>query len=185
MEKESGFTIIEAVISIAILLLIAGVILSSISGYFRAASLSDNTMLVNSQNSRIMSEVTDDLMQTSRNFTGRYAPLIDEENSELRFRRVRGFSLPKERATYEEKYACYWLDSADNVLYRRYRDLAGNLLDTPEPEVIGAFVTAFSTSIDYCTCSVIITVTTSRGKSELNEDATTTRTIIVTPFNIE
>jgi len=185
IKRQHGFTIIEAVISLTILLLIAGVIMGSITNIYRSTNLSDNTMLVSSQNARAMSEIREDLLQTSRNFQGIYAPFLDAGTSELRFRRISGFNATSGAATFENQYACYWLDTSTDILYRRFRNLGGTLLSNPAPEPIGAYVTAFNPSVDTDACTVTISVTTSRGKTELNEDASTTRSITITPFNVD
>jgi type II secretory pathway pseudopilin PulG len=183
--RNAGFTMVEAVISVTILLLIAGVIMGSISSYNRATALADNNMLVNAENSRALATVREDLMQTSRNFSGSYAPRIHAGTSELRLRRVNGFNKSAGRATYESRWACYYLDTSEGLLYRRYRDLSGNLLTDPPAKAVAQFVTAFTPVIDADAQTVTITLTTSKGRSERSEDIAVTRTIIIRPYSID
>ncbi len=178
-----GFTVIEIVVATSIVVIMTGVILGSLTNMFRATTLSDNTMLTNTQNARAIGAMREDLMQTSRNFARPYAPQI--VGSELRFRMLSGFNITTKTPTYDNFYTCHYLDTTRHVLYRRYRDLSGNLLSTPAPEPIGNFVTEFTPSIDTDTQNVTITLTTSKGEAAWSEDATTSRTIVITPFNTD
>jgi type II secretory pathway pseudopilin PulG len=188
----NGFTLIETAISFTILLLLTGVIMGSITNIYKATAQADNTMLVSAQNSRAVGAMREDLLQTSRNLppSGNYGPFLDPDpwqsgTSELRFRRINGFNTSTGRATYENQYTCYWLDTTKDTLYRRYRDLSGTLLTTPPAKAIGTHVTVFTPEIDADAQTVTITLTTSRGSTEREEEATTTRTVIITPFNID
>ena len=182
---SAGFTLVEAVVALTVLMLLVGIVMGSISNMYRATTFSDNTLLVNTENSRAMAAMREDLLQTSRNFSGNYAPFTDAGTSEVRFRKINGFSISSGRATYENRYTCYYLDSASNTLYRRYRDLSGSLLTSPPREVLGQHVTSFTPSIDTNTKTVTITLTTLRGETARNEQATITRSVVVTPFNID
>jgi Tfp pilus assembly protein PilE len=178
-----GFTVVEVVIAVVILMLMTGIVLGSITNIYRATELSDNTMLTSSQNSRAIAVMKEDLLQSSRNFSRPYAPQV--VGDELRFRRLSGFSMTTEHSTYENFYTCYYLDTSRDILYRRYRNLAGDLLSDPKPRAIGNFVTAFTPVIDTDLQTVTITLTTSKGDAARAEDAATTRTVVVKPFNTD
>ena len=183
MNRDSrGFTIIEAMVSVAILLILVGIIFGSIANIYRATSFSDNIMIVNTQNSRALGIIREDMLQTSNNFSGQYAPFIHGGTSELRFRKINGFDTATGRSTYANKYICYHHDSTLKFLYRRVRDLSENLL---EQKAVGECVTVFTPVIDTDAGNVTITLITSKGTIERNDDATTTRTVILKPFNID
>lgn len=181
--KCRGFTVVEAVIAVTIIMVMTGVILGSLTSIFRATALSDNAMLTSTQNARAIAAIREDLLQTSRNFSRPYAPQV--VGGELRFRKVSGFNTTTKSPIYESFYTCYYLDAAKHVLYRRFRDLAGDLLAAPAPEAVGNFVTVFTSSIDTDMQTVSITLTTSKGESALKEDAATTRTAVIKPFNTD
>lgn len=185
MKRQNGFTILEVAISTAILLIIAGTILGAITYAYRATAMADNTMIASSRNAQAVAAMREDLIQTSRNFAGNYAPFIDTDSTELRFRRIDSFSASTGRASYENFYTCYFLDTTKNILYRRHRDLSGNLLTTPPTEPLAAHVTVFTPVIDTDAKNVTVTLTTSKGESARGEDASTTRTVIIKPFNID
>lgn len=178
-----GFTVIEVVIASVIIMILTGVILGALTNIFRATVLSDNTMLTSTQNARAISAMREDLIQTSRNFARPYAPQIVVD--ELRFRKLSGFDTGTRTPTYENRYTCYWLDTSKDVLYRRFRDLAGDMLANPAPEAIGNFVTEFTPAIDTDLQRVTITLTTSKGEAAREEDATVTRTVVIKPFNTD
>jgi type II secretory pathway pseudopilin PulG len=181
--KCAGFTVIEVVVSVTIIMLMTGVILGSLTSIFRATTLSDNTMLTSTQNARAIAAVREDLIQTSCNFSRPYAPQV--VGGELRFRRLSGFNTTTKSPTYDSFYTCYYLDTAKHVLYRRCRDLAGPLLSNPAPQAVGNFVTAFTPLVDTDMQTVSITITTSKGESAFKEDAEATRTVVVKPFNTD
>jgi len=185
MKKQNGFTILEVSIATAILLVITGTILGAITYAYRATAMADNTMIASSANARAVAAMREDLIQTSRNFAGNYAPFIDTDSTELRFRRIDSFSASTGRASYESFYTCYFLDTSKSILYRRYRDLSGTLLTTPLSLALAPHVTVFTPAIDTDAKTVTITLTTSRGESARGEDASTTRTVIIKPFNID
>ncbi len=191
MKSEcGGFTIIEAMISMTVLVLLTAFVLGSISNTYMATTMADNAMLVTTQESRALGIIREDLLQTSRNFppSGNYGPFLDPDPwqpgiSELRFRKINGFSAG--HATYENQYTCYYLDTTNNILWRRYRDLSGTLLTDPPAEVIGLYVTTFTPVIDANAKTVTITLTNSKGRADRNEDASITRTVVITPYNID
>jgi type II secretory pathway pseudopilin PulG len=178
-----GFTAVEVVVAAVIIMILTGVILGSLSSVFRATALSDNTMLTSTQNARAISAMREDLIQTSRNFSRPYAPQV--VSGELRFRKISGFNQGTKTPSYENRYTCFYLDTSKDVLYRRYRNLAGDLLSDPKPEAVGNFVTEFTPAIDTDLQTVTITLTTSKGKAAHEEDAAVTRTVAIKPFNTD
>ncbi len=182
---ERGFTVVEVAVSVAIMAIITGIILGTITYFYRAAALADNTMMVSARSSQALAHMREDLLQTSRNFAGNYAPFIDTDSTELRFRKIESFSAQTGRATYENFYTCYYLDTSKDVLYKRYRDLSGTLLSNPAPHALASTITAFTPVLDTEARTVTITLTTTTGDSERSEDASITRTVVITPFNID
>jgi type II secretory pathway pseudopilin PulG len=182
---EAGFTLVEALIVMVVLILMMGVIFGSIANMYRATTLSDNVMLVNAENANAIAAVREDLLQTSRNFVGLYSPRIDGATGELRMRKINGFSASTGMSTYENYWTCYYLDTGQNILWKRYRDLSENLLASPPPLAVGNYVTEFTPSIDVDAEMVTVTIGTTKGNPDRQEDTAMSRTIVVKPFNID
>ncbi len=180
----AGFSIIESVVSLAILFILVGIVLGSIANTYRATAVSDNTMIVNTESSRVLTTIREDLLQTSSNFAGQYAPFIHGGTSELRFRRLNGFSASTGRATYENEYICYNLDTTLHHLYRRRRDLGGTEI-AGSRWAVGKSVTTFTPVIDSDAGNITITLTTTEGDAVRDDLATVTRVVVITPFNID
>lgn len=180
----AGFSIVECVVSLLILFILVGIVLGSIAKTYRATAVSDNTMIVNTESSKVLAIIREDLLQTSSNFAGQYAPFIDGGTSELRFRRLNGFSASTGRATYENEYICYNLDTTHHHLYRRRRTLGGSEI-TGSKQAIGKSVTTFTPVMDTDAGNVTITLTTTEGNTVRDDLATVTRVVVITPFNID
>ena len=186
ISKTKGFTLIETMISLAVLMIVMGSAIEVVARIMMASRVADTHMLISTENQRAMREMKNDLTCSSKNTVGPYAPVI--VGDELRFRVVTDFDADEGCSVFSGYQLCFWLDTSSNLLFRRFRDATGTILDEAPAEfpgaaaqVIGQYVTGVSYSINADAGMVTITLTTSMGEVTDNDDYTQQFSVI--PYN--
>ncbi len=186
-----GFTLIETVVAMAVLLIVMGTAFTCVTNLMASARTADNDMLVTAENQRGMNELKIDLCASSRNTAGiRSAQVVDEE---LRFQVVTGFDDQVAYCPIWSGYlVCYKHDSSKNMLVRLFRDAAGVQIDAPvdypgeREQTVSLYCTSVSYTIEPDAGMVTIALTNAIGSDPNSDDySICQREFSVIPFNTD
>ena len=200
--KDSGFSLIEVMVAMTIMLIIVGVAFTSVTRLMQFSEIADREMLVSTENQRGMIEIRNGLNCSSRNCVGQYGPEV--VGGELRFRVCNGFdddtaSASFGSSTYSDYQVCYYHNADNNTLVRRFYNADADLLTidangyllNPPPEypmsasshVISHYCTDASFDINVDAGMVTITLTNSIGAVGSIKYTIYTKEFTVFPFN--
>jgi prepilin-type N-terminal cleavage/methylation domain-containing protein len=187
---DSGFTLLETIVAMAVLMIVLGAAMSSITQMMISANTADRNLLVSTENQRAVREMKNDLYCSSRNCIGPYAPTI--VGDELRFRVVTGFNKDESRSDFSGYLVCYWHKTETNQLIRRFRDSNENLMDPapaefpgPPEQVICQYCSGVSFTINVDAGMITVTVTNSLGHQENPDYAIYSSQFDIIPFNCD
>lgn len=193
----AGFSLLEVIVAMALMMVIFGVALASTTRLLQFAELADRDMLVATENQRAMNELRNDINCSSRNCIGQYGPEV--VGGELRFRVCTGFDDDSGTSTYSDYQVCYYHDAQRSTLVRRFYnadadpseiDENGYLLNgVPEFPLSGrSFVvsrhcTSVSFQLNVDAGMVTITITNSIGDPGSDTYTEYIKEFSVFPFN--
>jgi hypothetical protein len=186
--SETGFTLLETMVALAVFIIILAGAMSSINHLMVLAGTADRTMLVATENQRGSREMKNDLYCSTKYSQDGAPRAVD---GELRFQTVTGFDYVEFVPKYSGYYVCYWLDTEKNLLVRRFRDLANEVLleDAPaeypgsKSQVICQYCTGVSFSVNEDAGMVTITLINSIGQNGTIKYAEYNKQFSVIPFN--
>ncbi|MCX7703827.1 MAG: prepilin-type N-terminal cleavage/methylation domain-containing protein [Planctomycetota bacterium] len=189
--NRKGLTLIEVMITCVLLVVLFGMTANLFFSMMRGGSFAENLLDVNYHTQQVIHNITTDIMSSSQNPDSIYKPRV--VGDELRFKIVKGFNLATETAVYTDYWICYWYDTANKTVVRRFRNDSGQLLTSAPAEfagseaqqVIASYITNVSWSVDPQTVIVTISVTASKGSASDGTDATVTKNASVRPENTD
>jgi prepilin-type N-terminal cleavage/methylation domain-containing protein len=188
--KTKGMTLIEVIITCVILTILLSATTNLFFGMMGGGSYAENLLDVNFYSQQVIHNITTDVIASSQNPDSIYKPRI--EGGELRFKIVNGFNVATETAVYTDYWICYYYDSVNKMVIRRFRNNSGQLLSTapaefpgPAEQVIASYITAVNWSVDASSVIVSISVTASKGDATRGTYATITKNAMVRPENTD
>jgi len=190
-QPMSGFTLIETMVALAVLLIVMGTIITCVTNIMAFGRSADNNMLVITENQHGIRELKTDIYCSSRNTVGMYSPrLID---GELRMMVVTGFDKTVAFASLWSGYSvCYKHDSTNNMLVRLFRDAMGVQIDAPaeypgsREQVVSNYCTSVSYTVEPNVGMVTVTLINAIGSDPNSKEyAVCENEFTVIPFNTD